>query len=175
MELEFWVNCLHSYNSQPIWYSPSAVGVVYSDTSDTGYGGYTVEHGVHVAQGSWLPKEAIQSSTWRELVAVSRVLISIAPKLCNYRVRWFSDNQNVVGSGKPHLQKQAMKMFDTCISYQIRLEPEWLLREENELADFVSRIVDYDDWQFHPELFQGLDGVWCPHSIDRFAIHSSTI
>ena len=49
MELEFWVYCLHRYNSQPIWHSPSAVRVVYSDASDTGYGGYTVEHGVHVA------------------------------------------------------------------------------------------------------------------------------
>ena len=119
MELEFWVNCLHSYNSQPIWHSPSAVRVVYSDASDTGYGGYTVEHGVHVAQGSWLPEE---------LVAVSRVLISIASKLRNMRVRWFSDNQNIVrilqvGSCKPHLQEQAMKVFETCISYQIRLEP----------------------------------------------------
>ena len=174
MELEFWVNCLHHYSSQPIWHSPSAVRVVYSDASDTGYGGYTVEHGVHVAQGSWSPEEAIQSSTWRELVAVSRVLISIASKLRNMRVRWFSDNQNVVrilqvGSRKPHLQEQAMKVFETCISYQIRLEPDWLPREENELADFISRIVDYDDWQVNPELFYGLDGVWGPHSVDRFA------
>ena len=51
MELEFWVNCLHSYNShsQPIRHSPSAIRVAYSDASDTEYGGYTVEHGVHVA------------------------------------------------------------------------------------------------------------------------------
>ena len=93
--------------------------------------GYTVEHGMHVAQGSWLRDEAMQSSTWRELVAVSRVLDSIAPKLRNVRVKWFSDNQNVVrilqvGSRKPHLQEQAMKVFQTCIDYQIRLEPDWL-------------------------------------------------
>ena len=112
-------------------------------------------------------------------MAVSRVLISIASKLCNMRVRWFSDNQNVVrilqvGSQKPHLQEQAMKVFETCISYQIRLEPEWLPREENELADFVSRIVDYDDWQVNPELFRGLDCVWGPHSLDRFADNYNT-
>ena len=80
-----------------------------------------------------------------------------------------------VGSRKPHLQEQAMKVFETCISYQIRLEPEWLPHEENELADFVSRIVDEDDdWQVNPELFHGLDGVWGPHSIDRFADHYNT-
>ena len=45
-------------------------------------------------------------------MAVSRVLDSIAPKLRNARVRWFSDRQNVVhilqvGSRKPHLQARA--------------------------------------------------------------------
>ena len=43
-----------------------------------GYGGYTVEHGLHVAQGSWLPVETAQSSTWRELVAVLKILDSTA-------------------------------------------------------------------------------------------------
>ena len=35
-ELEFWKACLDDYNCQPIWHSPSAVRVVYSDASDTG-------------------------------------------------------------------------------------------------------------------------------------------
>ena len=43
-ELEFWLDSLKDYKSQPIWLSPSAVRVVYSDASDTGYGGYVVEH-----------------------------------------------------------------------------------------------------------------------------------
>ena len=107
-ELLFWVDCLQEYNPQPIWHSPSAVRCVYSDASDTGYGGYTVEHGMHIAQVNWLPDEAKQSSTWRELVAVGRVLMSVAKKLHNMRVHWFTDNQNVVrilqvGSCKPHL------------------------------------------------------------------------
>ena len=38
-ELEFWDKCLVSYNGQPIWHSPSAVGIVYSGTS---YGGCTL-------------------------------------------------------------------------------------------------------------------------------------
>ena len=51
---------------------------------------------MHIAQGNWLPDEAKQSSTWRELVAVGRVLMFVAEKLRNMRVRWFMDNQNVV-------------------------------------------------------------------------------
>ena len=63
---------------------------VLRDASDTGYGGYTVEHGMHIAQGNWLPKEA-KRSTWRELVAVGRVLMSVAEKLCSMRVHWFTE------------------------------------------------------------------------------------
>ena len=80
-ELKFWNACLADYNCQPIWHSPSAVRVVYSDASDTGYGGYVVEHGPCVAYGQWTEQEAQQSSTWRELTAVLRVLMSVATKL----------------------------------------------------------------------------------------------
>ena len=26
------------------------------------------------------------------------------------------------------------------------LEPEWIPRDHNQIADYLSRIVDYDDW-----------------------------
>ena len=38
-EIKFWVKGLSEFNAQPIWHSPSAVRVVYSGASDTGYGG----------------------------------------------------------------------------------------------------------------------------------------
>ena len=184
-ELMFWrsSSCVAQYNAQPIWLSPSAVRIVYSDASDTGYGGgggggggYTVEHGLHVAQGSWLPDEAAQSSTWRELVAVLRVLDSIAHKLRNMRVRWFSDNQNVVrilevGSRQPHLQTELLRVVELCMQHNIRMEPGWIPREENQLADYFSRIVDLDDWQLDVGAFRFLNALWGPHTIDRFADH----
>ena len=60
-ELDFWDSCLSKYNAQPIWRSTSAVRVVYSDASDTGYGGYTVEHGPCIAHGQWSTLEMQQS------------------------------------------------------------------------------------------------------------------
>ena len=112
-ELYFWSTSLEVYNAQPIWHSPSAVRVVYSDASETGYGGYVVEHGPCVSHGCWTVEEAAESSTWRELSAVCRVLLSVARKLVNARVRWFTDNQNGahilrVGSRKPHLHAVAL-------------------------------------------------------------------
>ena len=125
VELKFWAESLVIYNAQPIWRSPGTVRVVFSDASDVGYGGYTVEHGMHIAHGNWLPEEeAQQSSTWRELVAVHKVLEAIASRLRNCRVRWFTDNQNVarlllVGSRKEHLQLEVLKVFSLCVSHMV--------------------------------------------------------
>ena len=57
-ELEFWWESLPRLQGQNIWQSPSAVRVVYSDASGTGYAGYTVEHGPAIVHGQWSSWEA---------------------------------------------------------------------------------------------------------------------
>lgn len=37
------------------------------------------------------------------------------------------------------------------------------------MADFISRFVDYDDWQVKPELFCYVENVWGPYSFDKLA------
>jgi len=44
-ELEFWEASLKDHSCQPIWHSPSAVRVVYSDARNTDYGDFVMEHG----------------------------------------------------------------------------------------------------------------------------------
>ena len=153
---------------------PSAVRVVYSDASDTGYGGYCVEHGCHITTGKWQGDEVQQSSTCRELRAVHMTLDFSGPRLKNHRVRLFTDNQNVVrivlhGSRKPLLQKEALAILSIGLQHQIRQEPEWIPREENEFADYLSRLCDSDDWMLNPDVFHELDARWGPHTVDRFA------
>ena len=82
-ELGFWEAEIEKFNGQDIWHSPSAVRVVYSDASVTGYGGYSVEHGCHIAHWQWDSYEVEQSSTWWKLHAVRLVLESLAGKLAN--------------------------------------------------------------------------------------------
>lgn len=67
-----------------------------------------------------------------------------------------------------------MFKFELCVQHQIHLEPEWVPREENQLADYLSRIVDYDDWYLNPHIFTMLDRLWGPHTVDRFANHRNT-
>ena len=115
-----------------------------------GFGGYTVEHAGEVAHGHWNPLEAQQTSTWHELRAVRLVLESLIIKLRNCRVKLFTDNQNVacilqVGSKTPLLQKEALTVFSLSMSHNASIEPEWIPRNENQLADFISHIQDWDD------------------------------
>ena len=139
-ELRFWSEQINSFNGQNIWHSPSAIRVVYSDASSSGYGGYLVEHGCHIAHGQWLPNEKTQSSTWRELKVVHEVLESLTGKLANQRIHWFTDNQNVVrilsiGSRNPLLQQVALAIFNISIAHHCRIEPEW--RQTNKLTSLA--------------------------------------
>ena len=178
-EVQFWLAEMVKFNGQNIWVGPSALRVVYTDASQTGYAGYTVQHGCHIAHGLWLPEEASKSSTWREIRAVRQVLEALESKLSNERVRWFTDNQNVVrilqvGSRKPDLQAEALAIFSISLAQHIHIEPEWVPRRDNEVADYLSRIVDYDDWSLSHNTFRALDDAWGPHTVDRFASHYNT-
>ena len=99
---------------------------------------------------------------------------SFQTKLANERVCLFTDNQNVVhivqyGSRQPALQVEALKIFAVCVSHRIHMEPEWIPRKQNELADYYSHFVDYDDWMLNPAVFRWLNNLWGPYTVYRFA------
>ena len=84
----------------------------------------------------------------------------LSEKVNERRIRWFSDNQNVVrivqyGSRQAILQSEALSIFVTCLRNNIRIEPEWIPRRENELAVYYSRIIDYDGYMLNPSVFSG--------------------
>ena len=108
-----------------------------------------------VSTGTWAATEALQSSTWRELEAVHRVLHDLREAIEGNIVQWCTDNQNVVriietgietGSKKASLQDVAISIFAFCKKAHIELEMKWIPRTVNEKADFLSRCVDSDDW-----------------------------
>jgi len=61
-----------------------------------------------------------------------------------------------------------------CLLSCITLEVEWIPRSANDRADFLSRIVDYDDWRVKRDYFLLAKKKWGPHSVDRFANHENT-
>ena len=133
-----------------------------------------VENPSDIAHGMWSNNESMKSSTWKELTAVKNILFSMSKFLHNKRIKWFTDNQNVVsiinkGSMKRKLQDIAISMLCNCLNNNISIDVEWIPRSKNDQADFISRIVDYDDCGLSDEIFIHLDNLWGPHEIDWFA------
>ena len=78
----------------------------------------------------------------------------------------------MVGSKTPALQKVAFAMFLKVMAKHITIEPEWVAHSKNQQANYLSRLVDWDDWQLHPDIFGELE--LGPHSVDRFASYYNT-
>lgn len=93
-ELEFWHKNLASVNGQPIKPLISATSAIYSDASDSGYGGFSVQFNDSICSSLWSESEQKESSTNRELRAILYVLRSIGPKLSGNKLKWYSDSQN---------------------------------------------------------------------------------
>jgi hypothetical protein len=45
----------------------------------------------------------------------------------------------------PELQDIALHIFHMCISNNIALEMEWIPRDDNSYADYLSKLFDFDD------------------------------
>ena len=52
-ELSFWLYNIDSINGKVMSPKSSAVGVVYSDASDSGFGGYLVQCGLDLVSSVW--------------------------------------------------------------------------------------------------------------------------
>jgi hypothetical protein len=126
----------------------------------------------------WSNNESMKSSTCKELTAVKNILFSINKLLHNKRIKRFTDIQNVVsiinkGRMKRELQDIAISILCNCLNNNISIYVEWIPRSKNDQADFISRIVDYDDWGVSDEIFIHLDSLWGPHEIDWFANYNN--
>ncbi|XP_052264823.1 uncharacterized protein LOC127867588 [Dreissena polymorpha] len=170
-QLAFWRETLNLLNKRSLVATGACSKVVYSDASAVSYAGYEVGTVNGVAHGSWSSEETKMSSTWRELCGVYRVLKSLIDVLASHRVKWFTDNQGVCsvikkGSMKKDLQDLAIKIFKLTAKNSIHLEVEWIPREENGLADYLSKIVETDDWGIGLNVFEMLQSKWGHLDVD---------
>jgi len=179
-ELTFWKSNLSAVNGLEFKTSPEITKICYSDASQYAYGGFIVEKLNNViAQGNFSNFEANTSSTYRELSAVKNVLSSLAHKLKNNAVQWNSDNENVTriinaGSTKEYLQKLAIDIYNINVRNNIRLYPQWIPREKNQIADSISKSFDTDNWSIDNETFNYIQNTYGVFTIDRFADNKNT-
>ena len=164
VELEFGKDSLRRINSRDLFSCNPPFISVYSDASDVACGDDILGKDIF-AHRMFTNAERTQSSTYRELATILFVLNALRPFLSSFRVKWFTDNQGaarIVQVGSMHFEVHllASDTFSFCCNHGINLEIDWVPRSLNDKADNLSKIVDYDDWEIVPEIFQLLDSRW---------------
>ena len=62
--------------------------------------------------------------------------------------------------------EHSVAVFGLCLANYIWLEPEWIPREENQMAGYFSRIMDHDNWSLDPVMFKVLYDWWGLHALN---------
>ena len=62
-----------------------------------------------------------------------------------------------------------MEIFSLSKEHDIAIDMEWIPRSHNEVADYSSKIVDFDDWGVKDSYFQTVNSIWGPFTVDCFA------
>ena len=69
---------------------------------------------------------------------------------------------------KMELQRMAMNIFSVYVQKGIIIDIQWIPRQENVKADYISNNKSHEDWGVTSEFFQFMNQMWGPYTIDRF-------
>ena len=72
-------------------------------------------------------------------------------------------------SKKQHLQDLALDIYDLTRKHNVELDVNWVPRDDNQLVDHISKIVDPDDCEITEGFLEFLEEKWGSFNIDRFA------
>jgi hypothetical protein len=77
----------------------------------------------------------------------------------------------IVNRGRPRLKPKALarELFWFGLEHRITLNVEWVPREENTLADELSKLLIPDDSMLSLALFRKSEERFGPHTVDIFA------
>jgi hypothetical protein len=174
-ELLFWKGLPRLKFEGSIWPPMEGISIrMASDASAFGWGGHTMQGAPQYAREYFSEEECVESSTYRELLGVLRCLQSMVG-LCEGKFVVFQvDARNLLGvvnRGSPRLKlnELARELFWFGLEHSITLNVEWVPREENALADELSKLIIPDDAMLCREFFRLLELRWGAHSVDLFS------
>ncbi|PNW81631.1 hypothetical protein CHLRE_06g253975v5 [Chlamydomonas reinhardtii] len=186
-DLAFWRDYFDHFNGRrSLWLPTHVHTLMHCDAAGKnksfpgGWGAWTVLNGQVVsARGTWDGRISSFGSTPQELQAVLNGLRSFQGPagLEGQTIRVMTDNLNAAniinkGSAKAdNCYVVAYELLWYCVERNIRLEAQWVPRDKNQFADYLSKIQDPDDWAVSDSTFTALSKQWGPFDIDLFASH----
>lgn len=107
-------------------------------------------------------------------MAVYRIAFESREKIQGKNLLWYTDCKNlmyIINSGS---NIQDLHLIALNIDYLLRensatLKVNWIPREANQYADYLSRKFDSDDWRISDAAFDMLNNSYGQFDIDRFA------
>ena len=162
-ELLFWQELPRLRFESDIWPSLKGVSIrIATNASDFAWGRHTMYVPLELAREYFSEWEAVQSSTYRELLGVSRYLQAMV-HMCEGRfVVLQVDAHNLLGivnrgSPKLNINELARELFWFCLRHLITTSVEWVPREENAFADDISKMLIPEDSMLSKRFFGLLD------------------
>ena len=176
-EILFWkdnidiLNCRSCSEKGP----PKIFHVIEGDASSSGCGSILDKN--FLAARLFSSSERETHSTFRELANLHFSLLAFLPKLKDSAVKFLVDSQSAArivstGSMKPELQWFASEIFYICFNNGISLKVDWIPRDQNQEADWASRVadvIDIEDWGLSNAFFTVLNNSFGPFTLDAFA------
>ena len=174
-DLTWWFESLKAWNGRSIADSSCIETVqIVTDASAHGWGGIAVSSNIQ-AQGVWNTHMMHNSSNMREISAVLLCLQSFAPSLRGKRVQILMDNVSCAAyiNFQGGMHADLSKIWSLAIRQNLTISAKWLAGKLNTMPDYLIRLDNKYNWTIHPNLFQYLDKIWGPHTVDRFACMNS--
>jgi ribonuclease HI len=174
---QFWLESFDIFNGhRPIWKRNDPPFIITTDASGNNprnngaWAAWTYIHGqIAIARGAWLRETDKDASAYLELETIHNAILSFQriKILSERRVRVRTDSQNVfyvITNSRSKSDKLHMlfkQVYWLCFRNQIELEAEWIPREQNEFADWYSKLVEPHDVQLNPIIFHSLQRAYC--------------
>ncbi|KAL5018389.1 hypothetical protein ScPMuIL_004111 [Solemya velum] len=170
-DLQWWEKALLSWNGTKVVHQAIDLQLI-TDASSTGWGAVLEQK---EARGLWNQEMSLEHSNVRKMMAVLLALKSFRSQVHNKVVQLLSDNISTVayihyqGGSSVRLTQLATAIWAELIDNKVSLVAKHIAGSQNVHSDFLSRLESHSDWKMNTGLFQYLDRVWGPHTIDRCA------
>jgi hypothetical protein len=176
-DLEEWQAGLLKWDSHMASIHPANV-VLKTNASLSGWG--AALKGSSITSASWWRKHS-QHINKLKLKAILQALQSLAPVLHNQSVLMHCNNMTAVAYIN-HLSGHSMamnrtthKIFNLCQHLAIHISTAHLPSKQNSQANHLSQLFPQHKWSITPHLFNSLNQMWGPHSINHMVSAHNTI
>ena len=170
-ELQWWLQAIDSWNFREIKSHPVDSQLV-TDASHLGWG---ARLGKLEAKGDWNYRVSCQSSNYRELLAILLAILAFRDQVTGRHIQILSDNVTALaylrhkGGPSTDLTDLAVSVWAVAAESGLTLSFAHIAGQNNQEADLLSRTPDKHNWMLNPGIFQLIDFLWGPHTVDRFA------